>query len=71
MECKEGLFFTQENLAAFCNVGRSSKTGVQGHIGEKGTGIQVGVHGGVESSHQSREISRSISSTKWATQEWE
>ncbi|KAL4938810.1 hypothetical protein BDV06DRAFT_200124 [Aspergillus oleicola] len=31
--------FTHENLIAICNVGKSSKMGAQGYIGEKGIGF--------------------------------
>ena len=39
VECNEDGF-TQENLTAICNVGKSSKTGAQGYIGEKGIGFK-------------------------------
>lgn len=39
LECNEDGF-TRENLVAICNVGRSSKTGAQGYIGEKGIGFK-------------------------------
>jgi hypothetical protein len=39
MECNEDGF-TLENLTAICNVGKSSKTGAQGYIGEKGIGFK-------------------------------
>lgn len=39
MECNEDGF-TSENLTAICNVGKSSKTGAQGYIGEKGIGFK-------------------------------
>ncbi|KAL5044287.1 hypothetical protein BDW71DRAFT_199144 [Aspergillus fruticulosus] len=39
VECNEDGF-TQENLVAICNVGKSSKTGAQGYIGEKGIGFK-------------------------------
>jgi hypothetical protein len=39
LECNEDGF-TKENLVAICNVGRSSKTGAQGYIGEKGIGFK-------------------------------
>ncbi|KND89214.1 hypothetical protein TOPH_06201 [Tolypocladium ophioglossoides CBS 100239] len=39
MDCNEDGF-TQENLTAICNVGKSSKTGAQGYIGEKGIGFK-------------------------------
>ncbi|KAK0705957.1 hypothetical protein B0T26DRAFT_679718 [Lasiosphaeria miniovina] len=39
VECNEDGF-TAENLAAICNVGKSSKTGAQGYIGEKGIGFK-------------------------------
>lgn len=32
--------FTAENLAAICDVGKSSKTGAEGYIGEKGIGFK-------------------------------
>ncbi|KAH3395487.1 hypothetical protein KXV81_002967 [Aspergillus fumigatus] len=39
VECNEDGF-THENLVAICNVGKSSKTGAQGYIGEKGIGFK-------------------------------
>ncbi|GKZ34319.1 hypothetical protein AbraIFM66950_004548 [Aspergillus brasiliensis] len=39
VDCNEDGF-TAENLAAICNVGKSSKTGAQGYIGEKGIGFK-------------------------------
>ncbi|KAK3370805.1 hypothetical protein B0T24DRAFT_554720 [Lasiosphaeria ovina] len=39
VECNEDGF-TAENLSAICNVGKSSKTGAQGYIGEKGIGFK-------------------------------
>lgn len=39
MECNEDGF-TPENLTAICSVGKSSKTGAQGYIGEKGIGFK-------------------------------
>ena len=39
VDCNEDGF-TQENIVAICNVGKSSKTGAQGYIGEKGTGFK-------------------------------
>ncbi|KAH7127402.1 hypothetical protein EDB81DRAFT_662832 [Dactylonectria macrodidyma] len=39
IECNEDGF-TPENLKAICAVGRSSKTGAQGYIGEKGIGFK-------------------------------
>ncbi|KAL7624644.1 hypothetical protein AAE478_006214 [Parahypoxylon ruwenzoriense] len=39
LECNEDGF-TDENLAAICSVGKSSKTGAQGYIGEKGIGFK-------------------------------
>ena len=39
LECNEDGF-TRENLVAICNVGKSSKTGAQGYIGEKGIGFK-------------------------------
>lgn len=39
VECNEDGF-TKENLVAICNVGKSSKTGAQGYIGEKGIGFK-------------------------------
>ena len=39
VECNEDGF-TPENLTAICNVGKSSKTGAQGYIGEKGIGFK-------------------------------
>lgn len=39
LECNEDGF-TAENLAAICAVGKSSKKGVQGYIGEKGIGFK-------------------------------
>ncbi|KAI1342846.1 hypothetical protein F5Y15DRAFT_412522 [Xylariaceae sp. FL0016] len=38
-ECNEDGF-TNENLLAICSVGKSSKTGAQGYIGEKGIGFK-------------------------------
>ncbi|KAF7179749.1 hypothetical protein CNMCM7691_008799 [Aspergillus felis] len=39
VECNEDGF-THENLVAICNVGKSSKMGTQGYIGEKGIGFK-------------------------------
>ncbi|KPM39359.1 hypothetical protein AK830_g7176 [Neonectria ditissima] len=39
VDCNEDGF-THENLKAICAVGRSSKTGAQGYIGEKGIGFK-------------------------------
>lgn len=39
VECNEDGF-TDENLVAICSVGKSSKTGAQGYIGEKGIGFK-------------------------------
>lgn len=39
LECNEDGF-TPENLRAICSVGRSSKKGAQGYIGEKGIGFK-------------------------------
>ncbi|OCK73843.1 hypothetical protein K432DRAFT_364328 [Lepidopterella palustris CBS 459.81] len=39
VECNEDGF-TTKNLEAICNVGKSSKTGAQGYIGEKGIGFK-------------------------------
>lgn len=39
MECNEDGF-TDKNLEAICSVGKSSKTGSQGYIGEKGIGFK-------------------------------
>jgi hypothetical protein len=39
LECNEDGF-TKENLTAICNIGKSSKTGAQGYIGEKGIGFK-------------------------------
>ncbi|KAL2866124.1 uncharacterized protein BJX67DRAFT_372785 [Aspergillus lucknowensis] len=39
VECNEDGF-TRENLVAICNVGKSSKTGAQGYIREKGIGFK-------------------------------
>ncbi|KAK2046278.1 hypothetical protein LZ31DRAFT_593285 [Colletotrichum somersetense] len=39
VECNEDGF-TRENLTAICAVGKSSKTGAQGYIGEKGIGFK-------------------------------
>ncbi|KAK0705518.1 hypothetical protein B0H67DRAFT_558107 [Lasiosphaeris hirsuta] len=39
VECNEDGF-TEENLRAICNVGKSSKMGAQGYIGEKGIGFK-------------------------------
>lgn len=39
VECNEDGF-TRENLVAICSVGKSSKTGAQGYIGEKGIGFK-------------------------------
>lgn len=39
IECNEDGF-TRQNLAAICNVGKSSKTGSQCYIGEKGIGFK-------------------------------
>ncbi|GFF32149.1 conserved hypothetical protein [Aspergillus udagawae] len=39
VECNEDGF-THENLVAICNVGKSSKIGAQGYIGEKGIGFK-------------------------------
>ncbi|CAH0052480.1 unnamed protein product [Clonostachys solani] len=39
VECNEDGF-TSENLTAICNIGKSSKQGAQGYIGEKGIGFK-------------------------------
>jgi HSP90 family molecular chaperone len=39
MECNEDGF-NLENLTAICNIGKSSKAGAQGYIGEKGIGFK-------------------------------
>ncbi|RYP14158.1 hypothetical protein DL765_006566 [Monosporascus sp. GIB2] len=39
VECNEDGF-SEANLRALCNVGKSSKTGAQGYIGEKGIGFK-------------------------------
>ncbi|THC92944.1 hypothetical protein EYZ11_007587 [Aspergillus tanneri] len=39
LECNEDGF-TRQNLIAICNVGKSSKAGAQGYIGEKGIGFK-------------------------------
>jgi hypothetical protein len=39
VDCNEDGF-TRENLIAICSVGKSSKTGAQGYIGEKGIGFK-------------------------------
>ncbi|VUC31113.1 unnamed protein product [Clonostachys rosea] len=39
VECNEDGF-TKENLTATCNIGKSSKQGAQGYIGEKGIGFK-------------------------------
>ncbi|KAI0157391.1 hypothetical protein GGR57DRAFT_510975 [Xylariaceae sp. FL1272] len=39
VECNEDGF-TDENLTAICAIGKSSKTGAQGYIGEKGIGFK-------------------------------
>ncbi|KAI8635259.1 hypothetical protein F5Y19DRAFT_5509 [Xylariaceae sp. FL1651] len=39
VECNEDGF-TDKNLAAICAIGKSSKTGAQGYIGEKGIGFK-------------------------------
>ncbi|RDH24776.1 hypothetical protein M747DRAFT_252824 [Aspergillus niger ATCC 13496] len=39
VDCNEDGF-THENIVAICNVGKSSKTGAQGYIGEKGIGFK-------------------------------
>ena len=39
LECNEDGFI-KENLEAICNIGKSSKTGAQGYIGEKGIGFK-------------------------------
>ncbi|RYP09924.1 hypothetical protein DL764_000966 [Monosporascus ibericus] len=39
VECNEDGF-TEVNLRAICNIGKSSKTGAQGYIGEKGIGFK-------------------------------
>ncbi|KAL3476148.1 hypothetical protein BJX99DRAFT_270598 [Aspergillus californicus] len=39
LECNEDGF-TPDNLTAICDVGKSSKTGAQGYIGEKGIGFK-------------------------------
>jgi HSP90 family molecular chaperone len=39
VECNEDGF-THDNLVAICNVGKSSKSGAQGYIGEKGIGFK-------------------------------
>lgn len=39
MECNEDGF-TEENIKALCDIGKSSKSGAQGYIGEKGIGFK-------------------------------
>jgi hypothetical protein len=39
IECNEDGF-TEQNLTAICDIGKSSKTGSQGYIGEKGIGFK-------------------------------
>jgi hypothetical protein len=39
VECNEDGF-TEENLRAICDIGKSSKQGAQGYIGEKGIGFK-------------------------------
>ncbi|KAJ3567402.1 hypothetical protein NPX13_g6776 [Xylaria arbuscula] len=39
VECNEDGF-TRKNLSAICSIGKSSKMGVQGYIGEKGIGFK-------------------------------
>lgn len=39
LECNEDGF-TDENLEAICSVGKSSKTGAKGYVGEKGIGFK-------------------------------
>lgn len=39
IECNEDGF-TDKNLAAICSIGKSSKAGAQGYIGEKGIGFK-------------------------------
>jgi hypothetical protein len=39
VECNEDGF-TKEELEAICNIGKSSKSGAQGYIGEKGIGFK-------------------------------
>jgi HSP90 family molecular chaperone len=39
MECNEDGF-TAKNLTVICDVGKSSKLGAQGYIGEKGIGFK-------------------------------
>lgn len=39
IECNEDGF-TRQNLTAICDIGKSSKTGSQGYIGEKGIGFK-------------------------------
>ncbi|TGJ87512.1 hypothetical protein E0Z10_g1294 [Xylaria hypoxylon] len=39
VECNEDGF-TPKNLSAICSIGKSSKTGAQGYIGEKGIGFK-------------------------------
>ncbi|KAK0642855.1 histidine kinase-like ATPase, partial [Cercophora newfieldiana] len=39
VECNEDGF-TEANIRAICNVGKSSKMGAQGYIGEKGIGFK-------------------------------
>lgn len=39
IDCNEDGF-TQSNLRAICDVGKSSKTGAQGYVGEKGIGFK-------------------------------
>ncbi|KAI1372157.1 hypothetical protein F4677DRAFT_456697 [Hypoxylon crocopeplum] len=39
IECNEDGF-SEANLSAICNIGKSSKTGAQGYIGEKGIGFK-------------------------------
>ncbi|KAI1773105.1 hypothetical protein F4818DRAFT_443468 [Hypoxylon cercidicola] len=39
VDCNEDGF-NEENIRAICNIGKSSKTGAQGYIGEKGIGFK-------------------------------
>ena len=39
IDCNEDGF-TRQNLTAICDIGKSSKTGSQGYIGEKGIGFK-------------------------------
>ncbi|KAJ0422940.1 hypothetical protein BJY00DRAFT_299903 [Aspergillus carlsbadensis] len=59
IECNEDGF-TRENLVAICNVGKSSKTGAQGYIGEKGIGFKSVFMAAWKVHIQSREFSFSF-----------